>query len=97
VAYAGPRVQKWRNIVLLFSRRFNLPILCGDGTPVRNMPDIWPAFLIVVCSDAYSTVHDGEIIIDAVEYTDCACEIDFNISSETLQTLSVAMMFPSPY
>ena len=94
MAYASPRVPKMakHRFVIL-----NLQILCGDGSPVRKMLDIWPAFLIVVCSDAYSTVHDGEIIIDAVEYTDCACEIDFNISSETLQTLSVAMMFPSPY
>jgi hypothetical protein len=74
----------------------NLQILCGDGTSVRKMLDIWPAILIVVCNDAYSIVQDGESIIDALEHDDCVCEIDFNISSETLQTLLVVMDVPFP-
>jgi hypothetical protein len=68
-------MAKHRSVIL------NLQILCGDGTPVRKMLDIWPAFLIVVCNDAYSIVQDGEIIVDALEHDDCVCEIDFNISS----------------
>ena len=87
--------RRWRHLVLSSSRRLNLRIFCTDKRPVQKMLDIWPPFPLVVWNSLGVLVHEDDIIA-ALEHPDRVCEIGFDISSETLESLSVAMEVPFP-
>ena len=59
------------------------------------MLDIWPPFPVVVWNSLGVLVHEDNIIV-ALEHLDRVCEIGFDILSETLERLSVAMEVPFP-
>lgn len=72
--------QGWRNLVFASPRRLNVRLVCTNGTPVREMLNIWPTLPIVVQTQfhARSQWEDSKYtdnIIAALEHGDRVCQI----------------------
>jgi hypothetical protein len=69
--------QRWRRIVFASPRRLDLRIHCTNGTPVRKLLDIWPAFPIIIDYVDHKIIafSDDDDVIAALKYPDRVCYI----------------------
>ena len=104
VAHAGPRVSRWRGIILASPQRLHLQITCNPMRPVKASLDIWPPFPIAM---DYSVWHflgykyrgaaDEENVIAALEHRDRISDIHvFDLTRRRFERLFPAMLEPFP-
>ena len=70
-----------------------------EGTPARDMLDIWPALpLVIDCLNAYQTRRmDSDNVIAVLERSDRVCRINVqNVSSSDMEIYLAAMQQPFP-
>jgi len=68
--------RRWRYIVLAAPRRLELRIVCTDGTPTREMLDIWPELPIFLrWSPGFEDDSGVDNAVAALEHNDRVCEI----------------------
>ena len=94
--------RRWRYIVFASPRRLNLQLLVKAKTPVRKMPDIWPALPIVISPEigkADSLVEIADNVVAALEHPDRVCHVALNsisFRSSELERVLATMQNPFP-
>jgi hypothetical protein len=87
---------RWRSLVFASPRRLNLRIVCTLGTPVRDMPDVWPALPLLIQGHIYET-SSLDNIVAALEHRNRVSGINLcNLASSQLTKVWAAMKEPLP-
>jgi hypothetical protein len=86
----------WRCIIFGSPRHLNLQLVCQEGTPARDMLDVWPALpLIIRCYDVHLTGVDNIIAVLRRSVRVCRIEL-MSVQSSDLEIFLAAMQQPFP-
>ena len=91
--------RRWRNVLLESPRRLDLRVFCRASTPVRELPDIWPNFPIVVTVSAHVLPGDVQVAntIAALKHNNRVCAIClWDLPNSHSEQVLAAMQQPFP-
>jgi hypothetical protein len=89
--------RRWRSVVFGSPRRLNLQLVCTQGTPARNMLDIWPSLPLLICNVGGHLTNHVDEFLAILERSDRVVEINLDkVLSSELDKVLAAMQVPFP-
>ena len=89
--------RRWRSIIFASPRHLKLRLVCTEGTPARDMLDIWPALPLVIRNYYSNQLGLTDNVIAALERRDRVCRINLDrLSSSDMEMFLAAMQRPFP-